>query len=110
MDKDEDGRFIVKLLDKNKIDDLKLRLNELDQTDIVSLNKMIDLHFYLKDVKQILTTFTSQEINLSNTECGETIEQVEANLKSHEAFQKHYGSVPEAFLKHSRSNFVLWEI
>ena len=53
----------------------------------VYLDQLIDLHFYLRDVKQILTIFTAQEINLSNTECGETIEQVEANLKSHEAFQ-----------------------
>ena len=30
---------------------------------------------------------TSIYHDFSNTECGETIEQVEANLKSHEAFQ-----------------------
>ena len=30
----------------------------------VYLDQLIDLHFYLRDVKQLLTTFTSQEINL----------------------------------------------
>ena len=30
----------------------------------VYLDQLIDLHFYLRDVKQILTIFTAQEINL----------------------------------------------
>ena len=75
---------------KEKIDAVlteRQKLHTAWQHKKVYLDQLIDLHFYLRDVKQILTTFTSQEINLSNTECGETIEQVEANLKSHEAFQ-----------------------
>merc|ERR1712106_78007 len=53
----------------------------------VYLDQLIDVHFYLRDVKQILATSTAQEIALSNTECGHTIEEVEAHLKAHDAFQ-----------------------
>ena len=53
----------------------------------VYLDQLIDVHFYLRDVKQILATSTAQEIALSNTECGSTIEEVEAHLKAHDAFQ-----------------------
>ena len=53
----------------------------------VYLDQLIDVHFYLRDVKQILATTTAQEIALSNTECGSTIEEVEAHLKAHDAFQ-----------------------
>merc|ERR1719347_742959 len=53
----------------------------------VYLDQLIDVHFYLRDVKQIMATSTSQEIALSNTECGNTIEEVEAHLKTHDAFR-----------------------
>ena len=83
---------------KEKIDAVlteRQKLHTAWQHKKVYLDQLIDLHFYLRDVKQILTTFTSQEINLSNTECGETIEQVEANLKTHEAFQNLIGQQEE---------------
>ena len=38
-------------------------------------------------MKQILATSTTQEIALSNTKSGHTIEEVEAHLKAHDAFQ-----------------------
>merc|ERR1719228_1695946 len=75
---------------KEKIDNVlteRQKLHTVWQHKKVYLDQLIDVHFYLRDVKQILATSTAQEIALSNTECGNTIEQVEANLKSHEAFQ-----------------------
>ena len=83
---------------KEKIDAVlteRQKLHTAWQHKKVYLDQLIDLHFYLRDVKQILTIFTSQEINLSSTECGETIEQVEANLKTHEAFQNLIGQQEE---------------
>ena len=45
------------------------------------LDQLIDIHFYLRDAKAILSTSTAQEIALTNTDTGSTIEEVEAHLK-----------------------------
>jgi len=63
------------------------KLHTAWQQKKVYLDQLIDIHFYLKDAKQLLSASTSQEIALSNTDCGTTIEEVEAHLKAHEAFQ-----------------------
>ena len=42
-----------------------------------------------------MATSTAQEIALSNTECGNTIEEVEAHLKAHDAFQNLVGQQEE---------------
>jgi len=75
---------------KEKIDSVlteRQKLHTAWQHKKVYLDQLIDVHFYLRDVKQILATSTAQEIALSNTECGHTIEEVEAHLKAHDAFK-----------------------
>ena len=59
------------------------------------LDQLIDIHFYLRDAKQILSTSTAQEIALTNTDTGATIEEVETHLKVHEAFQNLVGQQEE---------------
>ena len=52
---------------RKKIDSVlteRQKLHTAWQHKKVYLDQLIDLHFYLRDVKQILTIFTAQEINL----------------------------------------------
>ena len=52
---------------RNKIESVlteRQKLHTAWQHKKVYLDQLIDLHFYLRDVKQILTIFTAQEINL----------------------------------------------
>ena len=52
---------------REKIDSVlteRQKLHTAWQHKKVYLDQLIDLHFYLRDVKQILTIFTAQEINL----------------------------------------------
>ena len=49
----------------------------------------------MRDVKQIIATSTAQEIAMSNTDCGNTVEEVEAHLKAHDAFQNLVGQQEE---------------
>ena len=72
----------------------------------VYLDQLIDVHFYLRDVKQILATSTAQEIALSNTECGSTIEEVEAHLKAHNAFQNLVSQQKEKVASRSGNCFL----
>ena len=63
------------------------KLHTAWQQKKIYLDQLIDIHFYLRDAKQLLSASTAQEIALSNTDCGTTIEEVETHLKAHEAFQ-----------------------
>ena len=56
---------------KEKIDAVlteRQKLHTAWQHKKVYLDQLIDLHFYLRDVKQIITIFTAQEINLRYTD------------------------------------------
>lgn len=64
---DAEGTMNSKSEVKEKIDSVlteRQKLHTAWQHKKVYLDQLIDLHFYLRDVKQLLTTFTSQEINL----------------------------------------------
>ncbi|KAH6925479.1 hypothetical protein HPB50_005728 [Hyalomma asiaticum] len=54
----------------------------------VYLDQLLDLHFFLRDAKQLDTLSAQQEVYLSGTEVGTTVEEVDANVKKHEAFEK----------------------
>ena len=56
---------------RKKIDSVlteRQKLHTAWQHKKVYLDQLIDLHFYLRDVKQIITIFTAQEINLRYTD------------------------------------------
>ena len=46
----------------------------------VYLDQLIDLHFFLRDAKQLDTISSSQEAYLSTADFGNTIEQVDAQV------------------------------
>lgn len=47
----------------------------------VYLDQLIDLHFFLRDAKQLDTISSSQEAYLSTADFGTTIEQVDAQVQ-----------------------------
>jgi spectrin beta len=54
----------------------------------VHLDQLIDLHFFLRDAKQIDSLSSSQEVALAGTDMGTSVEEVDAAAKKHEAFEK----------------------
>lgn len=62
------------------------------------LDQLIDLHFFLRDAKQIYTTSSAQEAALSNTDYGTTVDEVASQVKKHEAFEKLVGTQEERVL------------
>ncbi|XP_049846907.1 spectrin beta chain, non-erythrocytic 1 isoform X2 [Schistocerca gregaria] len=64
------------------------RLHTAWQHKKVHLDQLIDLHFFLRDAKQIDTISSTQEAALASTDFGSTVEEVDAQLKKHDAFEK----------------------
>lgn len=54
----------------------------------VHLDQLIDLHAFLREAKQLENISNAQEAALSNTDFGETVEEVVKHVKKHEAFEK----------------------
>ncbi|KAJ8309236.1 hypothetical protein KUTeg_014110 [Tegillarca granosa] len=52
------------------------------------LNDLYDLHTFLRDAQQLDTISSSQEAYLASPDFGTTVEQVEALIRKHEAFEK----------------------
>lgn len=52
------------------------------------MDQLIDLHFFLRDAKQIYTTSSAQEAALNNNDFGATVDEVASQVKKHEAFEK----------------------
>jgi spectrin beta len=68
--------------------DERQRLHTAWQHKKVHLDQLIDLHFFLRDAKQIDTLSSSQEVALSGTDIGVSVEEVDVAVKKHEAFEK----------------------
>nr|XP_018898887.1 PREDICTED: spectrin beta chain, non-erythrocytic 1 isoform X2 [Bemisia tabaci] len=54
----------------------------------VHLDQLIDLHFFLRDAKQIDTLCAAQEVALSNPDFGDSVDEVSILVKKHDAFEK----------------------
>ncbi|XP_045137790.1 spectrin beta chain, non-erythrocytic 1-like isoform X9 [Portunus trituberculatus] len=72
----------------NKVLEERSQLHAAWQHKKVYLDQLIDLHFFLRDAKQLDTISSSQEAYLSTADFGNTIEQVDAQVKKHDAFEK----------------------
>ncbi|XP_050686605.1 spectrin alpha chain-like [Eriocheir sinensis] len=72
----------------NKVLEERSQLHAAWQHKKVYLDQLIDLHFFLRDAKQLDTISSSQEAYLSTSDFGTTIEQVDAQVKKHDAFEK----------------------
>jgi spectrin beta len=68
--------------------DERQRLHTAWQHKKVHLDQLIDLHFFLRDAKQIDSLSSSQEVALASTDVGTSVEEVDAAAKKHEAFEK----------------------
>lgn len=54
----------------------------------IYLDQLCDLHFFLRDAKQLDTLSSQQEVYVSSSDFGNTVEEVDALVKKHEAFEK----------------------
>ncbi|XP_034253991.1 spectrin beta chain, non-erythrocytic 1 isoform X5 [Thrips palmi] len=61
----------------------------------VHLDQLIDLHFFLRDAKQIDTISGSQEVALAGSNFGHSVDEVTAAMKKHDAFEKLLGTQEE---------------
>ncbi|KAL0275436.1 UNVERIFIED_CONTAM: hypothetical protein PYX00_003283 [Menopon gallinae] len=64
------------------------RLHSAWQHKKVHLDQLIDLHFFLRDAKQIHTTSSTQEAALNNDDFGTSVDEVASQVKKHDAFEK----------------------
>lgn len=64
------------------------RLHTAWQQKKVYLDQLIDLHFFLRDAKQLDNLSAAQEAALSNDNFGVLVEEVDAQLKKHSEFEK----------------------
>lgn len=65
---------VVQVLDERS------KLHAAWQNKKVYLDQLIDLHFFLRDAKQLDTISSTQEAYLSSADFGTTIEQVDAQV------------------------------
>ena len=68
--------------------DERQRLHGVWQRRKVYLDQLLDLQFFIRDAKQIESTCNAQEAALLGTDVGSTVEEVQALVKKHEAFEK----------------------
>ncbi|GIY06493.1 hypothetical protein CDAR_514752 [Caerostris darwini] len=54
----------------------------------IYLDQLCDLQCFLRDAKQLDTLSSQQEVYLSSSDVGNTVEEVDALVKKHEAFEK----------------------
>ncbi|XP_069954045.1 spectrin beta chain isoform X10 [Cherax quadricarinatus] len=72
----------------NKVLEERNKLHAAWQHKKVYLDQLIDLQFFLRDAKQLDTISSTQEAALSSADFGTTIEEVDAQVKKHDAFEK----------------------
>ncbi|XP_076029013.1 spectrin beta chain, non-erythrocytic 5 kst isoform X3 [Oratosquilla oratoria] len=72
----------------NKVLEERSQLHAAWQHKKVYLDQLIDLQFFLRDAKQLDTSSSAQEAALSKADFGTTIEEVDAQVKKHDAFEK----------------------
>jgi spectrin beta len=68
--------------------DERQRLHTAWQQKKVHLDQLIDLHFFLRDAKQLDTLSSTQEAALSGDNFGISVEEVDAQMKKHNEFEK----------------------
>ncbi|KAJ8678764.1 hypothetical protein QAD02_014551 [Eretmocerus hayati] len=68
--------------------DERQKLHTAWQKKKVHLDQLIDLHFFLRDAKQLDNLSATQEAALSNDNFGVSVEEVDAQVKKHNEFEK----------------------
>ncbi|XP_076681486.1 spectrin beta chain, non-erythrocytic 5 kst isoform X2 [Andrena cerasifolii] len=72
----------------NQLLDERQKLHTAWQQKKVHLDQLIDLHFFLRDAKQLDNLSTTQEAALSGDNFGDSVEEVDAQVKKHNEFEK----------------------
>ncbi|XP_015429631.1 PREDICTED: spectrin beta chain, non-erythrocytic 5 isoform X2 [Dufourea novaeangliae] len=72
----------------NQLLDERQKLHAAWQQKKVHLDQLIDLHFFLRDAKQLDNLSTTQEAALSGDNFGDSVEEVDAQVKKHSEFEK----------------------
>ncbi|XP_043282558.1 spectrin beta chain, non-erythrocytic 5 isoform X2 [Venturia canescens] len=72
----------------NQLLDERQKLHTAWQQKKVRLDQLIDLHFFLRDAKQLDNLSTSQEAALSGDNLGVSVEEVDVQVKKHNEFEK----------------------
>ncbi|XP_044008912.1 spectrin beta chain, non-erythrocytic 5 isoform X1 [Aphidius gifuensis] len=72
----------------NQLLDERHKLHIAWQTKKVHLDQLIDLHFFLRDAKQLDNLSATQEAALSGDNFGMTVEEVDGQVKKHNEFEK----------------------
>ena len=91
----------------DKILDLRECLHKKWQLKKIYLDQLIDLHFFLRDCKQLEQLSQQQESRLQSDDLGLTVEEVDQNLKKHEAFEKVFNTSSEKVETLSESGIKL---
>lgn len=58
------------------------------QAKKVHLDQLLDLHIFLREAKQLEDLITSQEATLGSVEFEDTVDEVDRQVKKHDAFEK----------------------
>ncbi|XP_063994705.1 spectrin beta chain, non-erythrocytic 5 isoform X3 [Diachasmimorpha longicaudata] len=72
----------------NQLLDERQKLHTAWQQKKVHLDQLIDLHFFLRDAKQLDNLSATQEAALSNDNFGVSVEEVDVQMKKHNEFEK----------------------
>ncbi|XP_065345561.1 spectrin beta chain, non-erythrocytic 1 isoform X4 [Cloeon dipterum] len=73
------------------------KLHTAWQQKKVYLDQLIDLHFFLRDAKQLETLSSAQEVALQSSETDGSVEEVSSAAKKHEAFEKLLAAQEDKF-------------
>lgn len=72
----------------NQLLDERQKLHTAWQQKKVRLDQLIDLHFFLRDAKQLDNLSATQEAALSGDNLGVSVEEVDVQVKKHNEFEK----------------------
>ncbi|XP_043493138.1 spectrin beta chain, non-erythrocytic 5 isoform X1 [Polistes fuscatus] len=72
----------------NQLLDERQKLHTAWQQKKVHLDQLIDLHFFLRDAKQLDNLSSTQEAGLSGDNFAVSVEEVDAQMKKHNEFEK----------------------
>ncbi|KAK2588759.1 hypothetical protein KPH14_001641 [Odynerus spinipes] len=72
----------------NQLLEERQKLHTAWQQKKIHLDQLIDLHFFLRDAKQLDNLSSTQEAALSGDNFGISVEEVDAQMKKHNEFEK----------------------
>ena len=86
---------------------LRTQLHHKWQLKKVYLDQLIDVHLFMRDCRQLEQLSQQEESQLQSSDLGSTVQQVEQNLRKHEAFEKVVNTHEEKLLVLTESGIKL---